>query len=80
MRVLALSVALSAIALTGGCSVLDRISMTSSAPTLNPSKIYLGTSRVSASARDIDRYACVSGPVMCDFRGVSYECRCPNPF
>jgi len=63
-------------ALLGGCSFLDQIALNSQ-PSLDPNKIYLGTSRVVASWREVDRYACASGPMFCEQAGSNAECRCP---
>ena len=67
-----------AIALTtllSACSVLDDFEFNSQ--TLDPNRIYLGTARVtSLSAREVQEYACVSGPLICDQRGIGFDCRC----
>lgn len=65
--------------LLSACSVLDQIAL-SGGSTLDPNRIYLGTSRIMLGAKDMDQYACVDGPLLCDKLGTSYECRCPNPF
>lgn len=72
MRALGMVIAL---LLTGGCSVLDQI-MLSSGPQLDPNKVYLGRSIVLASPREVHRYACVDGPLLCESRGISLECGC----
>ena len=69
-------VALAVSALLGGCSVLDQIALNSQ-PSLDPDKIYLGSSRVVASWREVDRYACTSGAMFCEQAGINAECRCP---
>ena len=61
----------------GGCSFLDQLEL-NGPPKLDPNKIYLGTSIIDVSRHDLDRYACVNGPVMCRQFGVTYECSCPQ--
>jgi hypothetical protein len=66
---------LAAFALVSGCSILDQIDF--GPPKLDPNKVYLGTSRVHDLGRgEMDRYACVGGPLMCEQRGVGFDCRC----
>jgi hypothetical protein len=48
----------------------------SAASSLDPTKIYLGSSRVVAGPRDVSRYACIDGPVLCDQSGPNFDCRC----
>jgi hypothetical protein len=55
-----------------GCSLLDQTSLDA-----DPGRVYLGHSRVLASPREVSRYACLSGPVLCDQSGVNFDCRCP---
>ena len=76
MRSLAILVA---VYFASGCSVLDQISF-NSPPRLDPTRIYLGTSRITVGARDVKHYACVNGPLLCESFGISYDCRCPNAF
>ena len=62
--------------LLGACSVLDRIDF--NAPSFDPSKIYLSPAElVSVSPRQTHRYACTGPPLLCEQRGVDFECRCP---
>ena len=60
-----------------GCSFLDQLTLGAAAPSLDPNKIYLGSSRVMATSREVERYACLNGPVLCDQYGVNFACRCP---
>jgi hypothetical protein len=69
-----------AAALLGGCSVLDQIALNGDR-TLDPTKIYLqGFEFVQTTKRDVERYACIQGPLYCDTRGMSVECRCLNAY
>jgi hypothetical protein len=70
---------LAAITLVSGCSVLDQISL-NGPPKLDPSRIYLGTSRVMLRGREVEKYACVNSPLLCEGAGSLYQCRCPNAF
>ncbi|HEX5045800.1 MAG TPA: hypothetical protein VFX89_01670 [Gammaproteobacteria bacterium] len=58
-----------------GCSVLQ--TSLDAAPSADPGRVYLGHSRVLASPREVSRYACSSGPVLCDQSAVNFDCRCP---
>jgi hypothetical protein len=70
-------VTLAVFTMLGGCSVLDQIQLNGPAR-LDPNKVYLGTSRVqSVSARETGRYACVDVPMICEQRGIGFDCRCP---
>ena len=73
MRIL---VALAFSTLLGGCSFFDQMSLNAQ-PALDPDKIYLGTSRVTTSWREVSRYACTTGPVYCEQAGIDFDCRCP---
>jgi hypothetical protein len=62
--------------LLGACSFLDQIELNAS-PQFDPSRIYLGTARVtSVSPRETHKYACVSGPLICEQRGIGFDCHC----
>jgi hypothetical protein len=62
--------------LLGACSFLDELDF-SATQQLDPNRIYLGSARVySVSARDARKYACVSGPLLCETRGIGFDCRC----
>ena len=64
-------------ALMTGCSVLDQMAQNDSSATLDPSKIYLGGADLVNTRRyDIERYACLTGLLICNSRGVYYECGC----
>jgi hypothetical protein len=67
---------LAASVVLSGCSFLDQIQI-NAGPTLDPDKVYLGTSKITASWRELDRYACVGGPLLCEQAGGTYYCRCP---
>ncbi len=72
MRVLVLA----SCGLLSACSFLDQISV-NSGPKLDPNKVYLGDSTVRrVRPHDLDRYACVDAPLICEQGGTSYECRC----
>src|SRR5690606_15954464 len=59
----------------GGCSVLDNIDVTP--PALDPTLIYLLDETIYVDRRrDIDKYACLRGVMMCDQRAVTWECYC----
>ncbi len=74
MRVLGISIA---VLLLSGCSVLDQITL-NGPPKLDPSKVYLGRSAILARPRELDRYACVNGPLQCTSHGIMLECVCPR--
>ncbi len=62
--------------LFSACSMLDEINFGS--PSLDPNKIYLGSSRVdNVNARDTQKYGCAKGAMLCVQRGLSFECSCP---
>ncbi|HET8699870.1 MAG TPA: hypothetical protein VFO94_20475 [Gammaproteobacteria bacterium] len=46
------------------------------APTLDPGRIYLGNSHVTATEREVERYGCTSGPLYCQQSGSNFDCRC----
>ncbi len=59
-----------------GCSFLDQMNF--GAPSLSSNKIYLRQGEFAeVSPRDDHRYACVSQPLLCVQRGITFECRCP---
>lgn len=60
-----------------GCSALAQISL-DGPPRLDPNKVYLGTSRVIVHGSDLDRYACVNGPMMCDNFAASLRLPVPE--
>jgi hypothetical protein len=65
-------------ALMTGCSVLEQMAQNDSAM-LDPSKIYLGgADLVNTRKYDIERYACLTGLLICNSRGAYYECACQN--
>jgi hypothetical protein len=67
---------LASMSLLGACSFLDQLEV-NGPPGLDPSRIYLGTSRVSVSRlADLDRYACVGTPLVCEQAGTGFQCRC----
>jgi hypothetical protein len=61
--------------LLGGCSVLGEMTL-NAAPTLDPGRIYLGNSHVTATEREVERYGCTSGPLYCQQSGSNFDCRC----
>ena len=61
--------------MTSACSFLDELAV-SNGYQLDPNKIYLGTATLELRARDLDRYACVNGPLLCEQHGVSFDCSC----
>ena len=61
--------------LLGGCSLLGGMTLNAT-PTLDPSRIYLGSSHVTATEREVERYACTSGPLYCQQSGINFDCRC----
>ncbi len=75
MRMLATGLLLMALA---GCSFLEAIAERGSGPQLNPNKIYLGSSVMTdlRSRDEMDRYACVNGPMLCEARGIGFDCKC----
>ena len=73
MRIL---VALAVTFLLGGCTFLDQLALHAQ-PSLDPNRIYLGTSRVTATAREVARYGCTTGPMYCEQSGINFDCRCP---
>lgn len=64
------------VVISSGCSFLDQLAL-GDGYRLDPNKVYLGRSTVSVSARDTSRYACVGAPMICEQRGIDFECRCP---
>ncbi|HET7130735.1 MAG TPA: hypothetical protein VFJ95_00750 [Gammaproteobacteria bacterium] len=60
----------------GGCSALGEMTLNADPP-LDPSRIYLGTSHVTATLREIERYGCTNGPLYCQQSGINFDCRCP---
>jgi hypothetical protein len=68
--------ALSVFTLLCGCTVLDTVEL--NAPSrLDPNRVYLGSSRVTnLGPTEMGRYACVDGPLICDQRGIGFDCRC----
>ena len=73
MRVLT---ALTVFALVSGCSLLDQIEL--NGPQLDPNKVYLGTSRVhNLNVQELGRYGCNGAPLLCEQRGIGFDCRCP---
>jgi hypothetical protein len=68
--------ALTVFALVSGCSLLDQIQLNGSQ--LDPNKVYLGASRVSnLNVRELGRYGCIGAPLLCEQRGIGFDCRCP---
>ena len=57
-----------------GCSLLDQAVL--SGPSLGSNKIFLDDSRVNLPRRELDRYACASGPMVCELTGASFNCGC----
>jgi hypothetical protein len=73
MRVLT---ALAVFTLVGGCTLLDQFELNGPQP-LDPNKVYLGTSRVTdLNVRELDRYGCVGTALICEHRGIGFDCRC----
>jgi hypothetical protein len=65
--------------LLGGCSILDSIESGMNGPFgYDPSKIYLDDSVIMVSMRDVDNYACLGRPMLCERFGSKMECRCPH--
>lgn len=61
----------------GGCSFLDQIALSGPSPSSN--KIYLlDDSSVHVRRTELDRYACPAGPMLCELRGATYDCGCPQ--
>ena len=60
-----------------GCGVLDQF-QSNQGPQLDPNKVYIGTSRLSLRSNELDRYACVDGPLLCTGTGTRFDCRCPQ--
>ena len=75
MRSLFASIAI--VPLVTGCAFLDGIADGQSS-SYDPSRIYLGNNeRVSVARSSLDRYGCLSGPLLCEQWGRSLECVCP---
>jgi hypothetical protein len=79
MRLLSvLTLSVSMLLSLGGCSVFDSAvgSAGQSAANYHPSKIYLGDSTVMIPARQVNDYACIDRPMLCERFGVDMRCRC----
>jgi hypothetical protein len=63
--------------LASGCSVLDNLEF-GGPPTLDPNRVYLdrATEITVPRGQDLDRYACVYGPLQCEMWGTSWSCNC----
>jgi len=70
-------VVLCGVALFGGCSTVDGVSL-DTGTTLNPTKVYLSPlDLVRTTQREVDQFACLSGaPLACSGHAHSLECRC----
>jgi hypothetical protein len=62
--------------LLGGCSLLDSIASAPNGGGYDPSKIYLGSSTLLIPAKQVDHYACIDRPMICERFGAQMECRC----
>jgi hypothetical protein len=62
----------------GGCSIFDSASSGSSQASYyyDQSKVYLGRSAVMIPAREVDHYACIGQPLLCERWGSQMQCRC----
>ena len=72
MRVLAV---LMFAAMLSACSFLDQLVL--DGYRLDPNKIYLGPATVQLTTRELEHYACVRAPLLCEQRGSQWDCRCP---
>ena len=62
---------------TSGCSVIDHLAAMTDGPKLDPTKVYLGRSVVmDVTSREMGRYACANGPMLCQQRGNGFDCSC----
>ncbi|HEY8519306.1 MAG TPA: hypothetical protein VIN61_04455 [Gammaproteobacteria bacterium] len=76
MRLRNFTIAAAAAPLLAGCGVLDELTFLSP-PRLDPSKVYLGTSIIDVPRWELERYACVEGPLLCENAGaIMFTCRC----
>ena len=62
---------------TGACSLLDQLEINGPAR-LDPNRVYLNRADiVRVGPRETNRFACINGPLICNQRGVDFECSCP---
>jgi hypothetical protein len=62
---------------SGACSFLDQLQLYGP-PRLDPNKVYLNRADfVRVGPRETQRFACVNGPLICNQRGIEFECSCP---
>ena len=60
-----------------GCSVLDNIELSGNGAVYDPNKIYLRNEFFTVrNRRDMDRFVCVSGPLVCERYGMTWDCVC----
>jgi hypothetical protein len=70
------AVGLVAMLLLSGCSFLDSIAAGPSGTGTAPSKIYLGSSTLLIPTKQVDHYACIDRPMVCEQFGTQMRCRC----
>jgi hypothetical protein len=64
--------------LVSGCSYFDQLMLSNNAASLAPGKVFVGTSGLMLRHEELDNYACMTGPLMCDQRGSRFNCTCSH--
>jgi hypothetical protein len=72
------AISLVLLVLLGGCSFFDSVTSGAgpSGTAYDPPKIYLGSSTLLIPAKQVDHYACIDRPLVCEHFGAQMECRC----